>query len=344
MGSDDRSGGQREGILLVALQVVTMTYGAGLNPPGGIWADTKDDHLTGNPILDLTYHVRYSVFSSSNTTALMASAAVVLLLLFVRGKKSSRRLWFVTVLRTVVSLGMVALAVAYAAGASRNKLTTKYAYASVGLLSLFVVIMILVWIKTARKGKAGLMPSLSRYTVSAIFVASMTYTAALSPPGGFWLDTKDGHRAGDPALPVHYRRRFTAFFVGNTMAFVASLFMIPLLLTNIDVDDEGGIRYGSLLCIYNILGYVQQGGLTVAYAAGSNKDMVYLAYVLLGGLGFVPGMVLILVMIPSFIWLPISRVVKEWFSRCVKRYVCMADFILSSSSIGLISNTVPSAN
>ncbi|KAF8685286.1 hypothetical protein HU200_044052 [Digitaria exilis] len=214
----------REGILLVAIQVVTVSYAAGLNPPGGVWADTKqDEHLTGNPILALTYHKRYTVFSSSNTTALMASSAVVLLLLFVRGD-NSRRIWFNSVLRTVLSLGLIALAVAYIAGASRHKFTTAYA-----------------------SGIAGTpVPGYSRSMVNAVFVASITYTTGLNPPGGFWLDTQDGHRAGDPALMVHYRRRFTAFFVGNTIAFIASLFITPLLLTNndrVDVDDDNPFKH-----------------------------------------------------------------------------------------------------
>ncbi|KAF8673378.1 hypothetical protein HU200_048941 [Digitaria exilis] len=305
----------REGILLVAIQVVTVSYAAGLNPPGGVWADTKqDEHLIGNPILALTYHKRYTVFSSSNTTALMASSAVVLLLLFVRGD-NSRRIWFNSLLRIVLSLGLVAMAVAYTAGSSRHKFTTAYASVSVGILFLYVLIIILVWIISASEGTAGTpVPGYSRSMVSAIFVASMTYTTGLNPPGGFWLDTQDGHRAGDPALLVHYRRRFTAFFVGNTIAFIASLFITPLVLTNNglldDVDDgveddpfDDLFKDCFLQCLYDILNYVQQCGLVIAYAAGSNMDKPYIAYVLLGGLALTPVVALIFVM------------TQKWFDR-----------------------------
>ncbi|KAF8711592.1 hypothetical protein HU200_029043 [Digitaria exilis] len=309
----------REGILLVAIQVVTMTYAAGLNPPGGVWADSKnDEHLiTGNPILALTYHKRYNVFSSGNTAALMVSAMVVLLLLFVRGK-SSRRLWFHIVLRSVLSLGMLALAVAYTAGASQHIFTT-YASISVLFLFLYALWMFYLWLGSTLDFMNHVSENSEspRGLVSAIFVASMTYAAGLRPPGGFWLDTQDGHRAGDPALLVHYRRRFTAFFVGNTMAFFASLFITPVVMTSYDHRDHHIKELMEVVLIYS--NYIAQYGLIIANASGSNMDMAYIAYVLLGGLAVIPAMVLIFVMTQSFIWRPISdkwrSISEKWFRK-----------------------------
>lgn len=259
----------RECLLLVAIQVVTVTYVAGLNPPGGVWPETKDGHLTGNPILALTNHVRYNAFSCSNTATLVVSGAVVLLLLFVRGEIISKIPWFNTVLRTVMSLGMLALAVAYAAGASRQKFTTNYAAASVALLFVCVVIFTSIWIFSTKQDSSLKLPA-ARTMFSAIFVMSMAYTAGLSPPGAFWLDTQEGHLAGDPALPVYHRRRFMAFFVGNTMAFIGSLFIIPLFLTNHDSQVFMG-------CWHYICNNVAVNGLWIAYAAGSCIDNAYIA-------------------------------------------------------------------
>ncbi|KAL6654861.1 hypothetical protein ACP70R_008326 [Stipagrostis hirtigluma subsp. patula] len=296
----------RECLLLLALQVVTVTYVPGLNPPGGVWPETKDGHLIGNPILALTDHVRYGAFSYSNTTALMASAAVVLLLLFVRGR-SRERPWFNTVLRVVMSLGTVALAAAYAAGASRNKFTTKFASALVALLFLYVAIYTGGWIFSARRCFSGdrLPPVVSRSMLTAIFVASMAYTAGLSPPGGFWQDTQEGHRAGDPALVGHHRRRFTAFFVGNTLAFVGSLCLIPEVLTN--EGDESVSSWHSIAL----------HGIFIAYAAGSSIDTSYIAYVLLCGFVVVPMMQFILVI--RYIWPLFGKQssLKKWFERAI---------------------------
>ncbi|TVU24354.1 hypothetical protein EJB05_26786, partial [Eragrostis curvula] len=294
----------RESLLLLAIQVVTVTYEAALNPPGGVWPESKDGHLTGNPILALTDHVRYNAFSCSNATALMVSAAVVLLLLFVRGKSSERH-WFNTVLRTVMSLGTLAFAVPYAAGASRHKFTTNFASVLIALLFVCVVIFTVVWICPTKKGFSGDLPAFySRSMLSAIFVASMAYTAGLSPPGGFWLDTQEGHQAGDPALVFHNRRRFTAFFVGNTMAFVASLCIIPLVLTN-------NIKQGFMGCWHYLCNNIAQNGLVIAYAAGSSMEKSYIAYVLLSGTVIFPVLAFMLVIqwyIWPAIWKPLSPV------------------------------------
>jgi len=69
--------------------------------------------------------------------------------------------------------------------------------------------------------------------IFATLVATVTYQAGLSMPGGFLsADSQDSdHLAGDPMLHDHHPDRFMGFFYFNTTAFVASLVVIMLLMS-----------------------------------------------------------------------------------------------------------------
>ncbi|WVZ50523.1 LOW QUALITY PROTEIN: hypothetical protein U9M48_001769 [Paspalum notatum var. saurae] len=256
----------RKYLLLLTILAMTVTYVAGLNPPGSVWLDTQGGHLTGNQILVVTYHARYNAFSYSNTTAFMASGVVILLLLHAIWAKKSGGPLFV-VLRWVMVLDMLSLVVAYTAGASRDTLTTALAAALVFPVFFYILLHTLLIISLRRRKNSGDEADEHEHKGSwprsaygrsatggdgsapidddtdehrrrrkilmllAIFATTIAYTAGLNSPGGFWPDTQDGHRAGDPVLQDHHQRRFLAFFVCNTASFVASLSVIMLLLT-----------------------------------------------------------------------------------------------------------------
>ncbi|KAJ1276343.1 hypothetical protein BS78_05G207500 [Paspalum vaginatum] len=299
-GSDKVMLDMRKYVMMLAILAATVTYVAGLNPPGGVWVDTQGGHLTGDQILVVTYHTRYNAFSYSNATAFMASGVVILLLLLSIWANVSRGPLLVA-LRWVMVLDMLALMVAYAASASRNMLTTVLA--AVLALPIFIYVMVhMLWHSfllesLACSGEAeacsscgGTYPAACDkckevkrrrkiLMLLAIFAAIITYAAGLCPPGGFWPDTKDGHRAGDPVLQNrHHGRRFVAF-VCNTASFVASLGVIMLLLTNRFYRRFLNERVAESTPPYVFL-LISLLGLVLAYAFGSCRETASTAGVL----------------------------------------------------------------
>ncbi|XP_037457288.1 uncharacterized protein LOC119328405 [Triticum dicoccoides] len=296
----------RKYILVMAILAATVTYVAGLNPPGGVWLSSKDGYLIGNQILVVTDHPRYNAFFYSNGAAFMASVVVILLLLLVEQRENAEkgssprfidkaittRWWqnpkplILLALRVVMALDMLALMVAYAAGASRGMVTTVFSSVLVSVVSIYAVFHMIKYIGAGKLEEnaeaSGEDKKLERarqiMMLFAIFAATITYTAGMSPPGGFWPDTQDSHRAGDPVLLDDHSRRFVAFFVCNTFAFITSLAAIMLLTTVTSKLEEGSYKkwchHAPYVCVN-----VALLGLFVAYAIGScrkTRSTVYL--------------------------------------------------------------------
>jgi NADH:ubiquinone oxidoreductase subunit 5 (subunit L)/multisubunit Na+/H+ antiporter MnhA subunit len=72
----------------------------------------------------------------------------------------------------------------------------------------------------------------------ASLVATVTYAAGFSPPGGVWQDTAAGHLAGDPIIRDTHHKRYVAFFYCNATAFAASLVVIVIILILAYLDDK----------------------------------------------------------------------------------------------------------
>ncbi|XP_059662032.1 uncharacterized protein LOC132308078 isoform X1 [Cornus florida] len=87
---------QRDALMVVASLIATMAFQAGINPPGGVWGDTRkansqvgssssrnDDtppHMAGTSMMADTIPVVFDIFLACYTTSFIASLSIILLL------------------------------------------------------------------------------------------------------------------------------------------------------------------------------------------------------------------------------------------------------------------------
>ncbi|CAM0914045.1 unnamed protein product [Alopecurus aequalis] len=275
----------RNYLLLLATLVATVTYAAGLNLPGGVWQDTKDGHTAGDLILHATDYERYLVFYYCNATAFTASLVVCLLLLVQHSK--SNKAW-TAALRVVMVLDLIGLMGAYAAGSCRDAFTTIYSSVIMSAVFAYIVIAFSVYVCSKKQDdkKQDDKKRESQHEVLmllATFVVTITYVAGLNPPGSFWSDSQDGHSVGDPILQDHNSRRYQAFFVCNTTAFVSSIFIIMLLLDKklkLSLAEKWlNMQSVRFVALYGFIA-ITLLGLVGAYAAGSCRELDTTAYVI----------------------------------------------------------------
>jgi hypothetical protein len=288
-------------LLLLGILAATVTYQAGLNPPGGFWTDSADGHIAGDPILEAVNPRRYKAFFYCNAIAFVASLVIITLLqsqLITVGAMKRH------ILQTAMTLDLFGLMGAYAAGSSRKFSTSLYVFVLALLVFAYVVLHVLlsVTLKTHLKGKIGSISkghnSLTKcfqenvaidnddkekdlekrrkfLMLLAILAASITYQSGISPPGGFWTDNNDGHRAGDPVFHDEFHHRYRVFFYFNATAFMASLSVIMLLVSR-RLCHKGLQCYALHACVL-----VDLISLMGAFAAGSCRKVSTSVYVIL---------------------------------------------------------------
>jgi Domain of unknown function len=96
--------------------------------------------------------------------------------------------------------------------------------------------------------------------VVAVLIASLTYASGLNPPGGFWQDNDNGHKAGTSILLDSFTEEYKIFYYANTSAFMISLIIIALLMNHKFYCDKAKVimlNLGILLVmIALVLAYV----------------------------------------------------------------------------------------
>ncbi|KAL5199650.1 hypothetical protein ABZP36_020853 [Zizania latifolia] len=285
----------RKVLLLLATFATSLTYVAGLSTPGGFWSDTVlgfGGHSAGEPIMQEHHLARLKAFLICNTTAFVASLLIIVLLLDKKLRERTVRSWE---LYGCIVIALVALIGAYAAGSSRVKHTTVNVIALVGAVLVYIALQMSIvpcavsvlgseklvrmyshaskWrkprnpqtqsiIDREKKLNQALQKARSLVLLLATLAATITYQAALNPPGGYWQDDKDGHKAGDPILLTTNPRRYKVFFYCNSTAFVASLLAI-ILVQNKALLKRHTLEAAMILDSFGLMG---------AYAAGSCRD------------------------------------------------------------------------
>uniref|UniRef100_A0A0E0LAL4 PGG domain-containing protein n=1 Tax=Oryza punctata TaxID=4537 RepID=A0A0E0LAL4_ORYPU len=296
-GDADTVEESRSLLLLLATLAATVTYDAGLNPPGGFWQD--GDHAGELILLDM-HPKRYKAFFHCNTAAFVASLVVIVI---VQSKQlSSGAVVKRRALQAAMTLDLLGLMGAYAAGSCRSTAATIYVSALAVAVFVYSLGNVVAFTTMGQRRETRLMRWVDGMVQKvleklhlwdgqpeeadddlerkrkfllqlAILAATVTYKTGLNPPGGFWSDSDDD-RAGDPVLLDHYRNRYIVFFYCNATGFMASVAVI-LMLVNRRLYKQG-IRCNALnACV--VVGLL---GLMLAYAAGSCRRLRTSVYVI----------------------------------------------------------------
>ncbi|CAL4940970.1 unnamed protein product [Urochloa decumbens] len=332
----------RKLLLLLAILAASLTYQAGMSPPGGFWQENKTGHLVGNPVLNDNYPRRYLAFFYCNGTAFVASLAIIMLLV---NRKLSRRGIQSYALTVCMILDLIGLMGAFAAGSSRKVSTSIYVFTLVFAVLICIALQVILVVSESvqylvqkllsflrirlEEGSSGILPhtaaagevqdvwdeKLPKYLLLlAALAAAVTYQAAMGPPGGLWDDGQTIHIAGDPVLRSSYPRRYKAFFYCNATSFMASLVIMVLLLIKQVCRAKSAILALHGTMILNLF------GLMGAYAAGSCRRVRTSAYILALVIG-VSAYIVVLV----FVSIGVAKLLKRVMNKMAEQVATLYD-------------------
>ncbi|EER89630.1 hypothetical protein BDA96_10G150700 [Sorghum bicolor] len=277
-------------LLLLAILAVSLTYQSGLNPPGGFWSRSENNHSAGDRVLEDNDHPRFIAFFYLNAVAFVASIVIIVVLL---EKTMSRKVTKHRVLQLAMIVDLLSLTGAFVMGSCREpkkSISTSIllflvpAYVALHVLAFHVISPLVpdkvkqlscgnVWSafvqlchkQTGNKTEAKELERRRNLLLTlSIIAATVTYQAGINPPGSVWSDDKDvSGRPGNPILQDNHPRRYDVFYYSNSISFVSSV-AITILLVNKESCEHGIKSYALRVCL--VVGLV---GLLVAYVAGS---------------------------------------------------------------------------
>uniref|UniRef100_A0A0E0PWH0 PGG domain-containing protein n=1 Tax=Oryza rufipogon TaxID=4529 RepID=A0A0E0PWH0_ORYRU len=124
-------------LMVLAVLAASVTYHAGLNPPGGFWQHNDgESHVAGTPVLQSIFPQRYTVFFYFNATAFVTSVVIIILLMNESFYHSEAK---VVALEIIAVLDMVCLMGAYIAGSTRAAPCSIYVTVLTVVVFLYVV-------------------------------------------------------------------------------------------------------------------------------------------------------------------------------------------------------------
>ncbi|TVU18326.1 hypothetical protein EJB05_34416, partial [Eragrostis curvula] len=279
---------RRKRLMLFAILAATITYQAGLTPPGGFFLQNNDKYRAGDLVLLHNFPRRYRAFFYCNSVSFMMSIAMIILLVNKNLYRPAIRSHAISV---CTAAGMLSLVGAYAAGSTQYMGTSIKIFGLAAAILIAVVAVVLVFVirsppegdpeTTTPKQKSNddkeekQLHSERKYLMLlGILAASVTYQAGLKPPGGVWEDDDAGlgHLAGDPIMRDNGRPRYLSFFYINSTSFVAR----HPSAAEASLKDK---LPSWLLNAMNITIVLDLLGLLVAYAVGSARSWKATGYV-----------------------------------------------------------------
>uniref|UniRef100_A0A0E0A8D2 PGG domain-containing protein n=1 Tax=Oryza glumipatula TaxID=40148 RepID=A0A0E0A8D2_9ORYZ len=106
---------KRKYLMLLGVLAASVTYQAGLNPPGGVWQHNSNGYTIGDSVMHDNMRHRYHIFFYSNSFSFVASVVVIILLLPEELLEKNR---WLTVMNVTVVLDLLGLLLAYVSGSS----------------------------------------------------------------------------------------------------------------------------------------------------------------------------------------------------------------------------------